>query len=35
MYACPFYTRAEMAAFLVGAKIGEFDDLYLNGGVVL
>ncbi len=29
------YTRAEMAAFLAGAKIGEFDDLYLNGGVVL
>ena len=35
MYACPFCTRAEMAAFLVGAKTGEFDDLYLNGGVVL
>lgn len=29
------YTRAEIAAFLEGAKIGEFDDLYLNGSVVL
>lgn len=29
------YTRAEVAAFLTGAKNGEFDDLYPGGSVVL
>jgi hypothetical protein len=29
------YTRAEVAAFLAGAKNGEFDDLYLDGGIAL
>jgi uncharacterized protein DUF397 len=26
------YTRAEIAAFLAGAKKGEFDDLSVSGG---
>lgn len=29
------FTRAEIAAFLAGAKIGEFDDLYLDGRSML
>lgn len=29
------YARAEIAAFLEAAKIGEFDDLYLDGCSVL
>ena len=29
------YSRAEVAAFLTGAKNGEFDDLYPGGSVVL
>jgi hypothetical protein len=29
------YTRAAVAAFLTGAKNGEFDDLYQGGGVLL
>jgi hypothetical protein len=29
------YTRAEVAAFLTGAKNGEFDDLYQGGGALL
>src|ERR1700731_173020 len=29
------YTRAEVAAFLSGAKNGEFDDLYQDGGLLL
>ena len=29
------YTRAEIAAFLAGAKNGEFDDLYQGGSLVL
>jgi hypothetical protein len=28
------YTRAEIAAFLTGAKGGEFDDLYPAGGAM-
>jgi nitrogen fixation-related uncharacterized protein len=29
------YTRAEVAAFLSGAKNGEFDDLYQDGSLLL
>jgi hypothetical protein len=29
------YTRAEVAAFLTGAKNGEFDDLYPDGVISL
>jgi Domain of unknown function (DUF397) len=29
------YSRAEMAAFLAGAKNGEFDDLYQDGSLAL
>jgi hypothetical protein len=29
------YSRGEVAAFLAGAKNGEFDDLYQGGGLAL